>query len=382
MATNKQDYYDVLGLSREALPEEIKKAYRRHAHKHHPDRNPDNPDSEKVFKLGAEAYEVLSSPDKRRLYDEYGHAGLSGAGLHDFSHMGFDDIFSQFADIFAGGGGRGRGRNHGSDLQTQVEISLNEAANGVERTLDFERLDLCDTCGGTGAAAGSTKQTCGTCGGYGQVEQTTGFGALFGRVVTACPSCRGRGQIIVKPCTGCRGTGRAPKRRVVNVKIPAGIHEGQAVRVAGEGEPSSNGGHRGDLHAYVRVREHPFLERHKNDLLCRVPISFTQAALGAVVEVPTLTGKAEVRVPAGTQHGQFFRLSGQGMPDLRTGRRGDELVQVMIEIPKKLGKEQEKLLRDFAATEDRSVLPESKGFFDKLVDYLSRGGEDDGLTGS
>lgn len=374
MASSKPDYYDVLGVSRSASVEEIKKAYRRHAHKHHPDRNPDNADSERIFKLGAEAYEVLSSPEKKRLYDEYGHAGLNGAGLHDFSSMRPDDIFSQFVDIFGGGFG-GRRRNQGADLQIEVELTLSEAATGVEKTLEFERLDICDACGGNGAAPGSRRQNCGTCGGYGQVEQATGFGALFGRVVTACPTCRGRGQINVNPCTACRGGGRSPKRRVVSVRIPAGISEGQAVRVAGEGEAAQGGGQRGDLHAYIRVKEHPFFTRHNNDLVVRVPISFTQAALGASIEVPTLSGKADVQVPRGTQHGQFFRLSGMGMPDLRSGRRGDQLVQVVVEIPKKLDKQQEKLLREFAETEDRTVMPESKGFFDKLVEYFA-GGED------
>ena len=202
------------------------------------------------------------------------------------------------------------------------------------------------------------------------MEQSTGFGAIFGRVVTTCPSCNGRGSNIVTPCRSCRGTGRITKDRVVTAQLPPGIHDGQAVRIRGEGEPGEDGTHRGDLHCYVRITPHPFLERHNNDVVCRMPISFTQAALGAQVEVPTLTGKAELKIPPGAQHGQLFRLAGLGLPDLRTRRTGDELVQVLVEIPKKLDKDQETLLRQFAATEDESVLPESKGFFEKLMDYL------------
>ncbi|UCC29953.1 MAG: molecular chaperone DnaJ [Phycisphaerales bacterium] len=371
----KRDYYEVLGLSRDASPEQIKKAYRRLAHKYHPDRNREDPDAETKFKEAAEAFEVLSDPGKRQRYDQFGHAGLSGVGVHDFSHMGVDDIFSMFDDIFGGAFGFG-GRRHrrGADLQTEVELTLTEVLTGAERSIQFARQDFCDTCGGTGAAPGSQQQTCRTCGGYGQVEQAGGF--LFGRVITACPACQGRGSVVVTPCKACRGTRRAMKERVVTVKIPAGVHDGQAVRIRGEGEAGEDGTQRGDLHCYVRVKPHPFLERHNNDLVCRMPISFTQAALGANVEVPTLSGKAELKIPRGTQHGQLFRLNGLGLPDIRNARRGDELVQVIVEIPKKLDSEQERLLRQFAVTEDKSVMPESKRFFDKLMEYLSGSSED------
>ncbi|MEP0841636.1 MAG: molecular chaperone DnaJ, partial [Phycisphaerae bacterium] len=213
-----------------------------------------------------------------------------------------------------------------------------------------------------------------TCGGYGQVEQSTGLGAFFGRVVTTCPSCRGRGTLVVSPCKRCRGTGRQVRHRVLSVKIPAGINDGQGVRVAGEGEPSDNGGARGDLHVYVRVKPHPFLERHGQDLICRVPISFSQAALGARIEVPSLTGPVELTIPAGTQHGQMFRLAGKGLPSVRSRQRGDEIVQVWIEVPRKLSARQEELLREFARTEDKTVLPESKGFFERLGEFFSKGG--------
>jgi len=371
VTSGKRDLYEVLGVAREASPEEIKKSYRRLAHKFHPDRNKEDPEAEAKFKEAAQAYEVLSDPEKRQRYDQFGHAGLSGAGVHDFSHMHVDDIFSMFTDIF---GGARRGHGRGADLQTEVALSLAEAASGAKRSIEYTRRDFCDNCGGSGAAPGSKRKTCPTCGGYGQVEQATGFGALFGRVVSSCPNCRGRGSLVTTPCGNCRGSGRTMKHRVVTVQIPPGIHDGQAVRIRGEGEPADDGG--GDLHCYVRVNQHPFLERHHNDLVCRMPISFTQAALGTRAEVPTLNGKAELKIPAGTQTGQLFRLRGLGMPEMRSGRRGDEIVQVSVEIPKRLSKAQETLLREFATTEDKSVMPESKGFFDKLKDYLSRDGQD------
>jgi molecular chaperone DnaJ len=372
MASTKRDYYEVLGVSQEASPDEIKKAYRRSALKYHPDRNQDDPDAEARFKEAAEAYEVLRDPQKRHRYDRYGHAGVTGEALHDFTHMGVEDIFSMFGDIFGGMGFGGRaGRSRGADLQAGVEISLAEVATGTERTLEFTRNDYCQECGGGGAAPGSERRSCPACGGYGQVEQAGGFGILFGRVITTCPNCRGKGTLVVNPCRRCRGTGITRQKRAVSAKIPAGIHDGQAIRIRGEGEPGQSGAPRGDLHCYVRVKPHPFLERHNNDLVCRLPIGFTEAALGAKLEVPTLTGRGEITIPRGVQTGQVLRMAAQGLPDLRTGRRGDELVQVVVEIPRKLSKQQEMLLRDFAATEDRNVLPESKGFLEKLVEYFA-----------
>lgn len=376
VANTKRDYYDVLGVDRSAAPEQIKKAFRRLAHRYHPDRNHDDPDAETRFKEASEAYEVLSDPSKRRRYDQFGHAGLSGAGVHDYSHMGVEDIFSMFNDIFDFGLGGGRRRqSRGADLQTQIEISMADVLTGTERTLEFRRRDFCDTCGGSGAAPGSQRTTCSMCGGYGQVEQTGGLAGLFGRVITTCPTCRGSGSTISTPCPTCRGSMFVAADRVVTVRIPAGIQDGQAVRLRGEGEPSADGTARGDLHCYVRVKPHPFLERQNSHVICRLPISFTQAALGAKVEVPTLTGKSELKIPAGVQHGQVLRLRGEGLPDLRRGKRGDELVEVLIEIPHRLDTRQEELLREFAKTEDKSVLPKSKGFFDKLMEYLSGAAE-------
>lgn len=373
--SEKRDYYEVLNVAKQSSADDIKRAYRQAALKYHPDRNKDDPAAEGKFKEAAEAYEVLSDAPKRQQYDRHGHRGLSGAGMHDFSHMGIDDIFSMFNDIFGGAGASRRGHARGVDLQTEVELTVEEVATGVERTIEFERSDFCSECGGSGAAPGSRKKTCSTCGGYGQVEQTSGFGALFGRVVTTCPSCRGRGTLVATPCAACEGSGRGYIKRSVNVKIPAGVHEGQAVRVRGEGEPGENGNHRGDLHCYVMVKSHPFFERNGNDLICKVPISFTQAALGAEIQVPALQGKVDLKIPKGTQHGQLFRLKDLGLPDLRTQRPGDQIVQIAIEIPRRLNKEQQQLLRDFAATEDKSVLPESRGFFEQVIKYIANRGD-------
>jgi len=375
MAT-KRDYYEVLGVERGAGADEIKKAYRRCALKFHPDRNQGDAEAETRFKEAAEAYEVLSDDGKRRRYDQYGHAGLSGGGMHDFSHMGVEDIFSMFNDIFGTSFGGGRRTRRGADLQAQIDVTLTEVMTGAEHTLEFAREDFCEACEGTGAEPGSKRKHCTTCNGYGQVEQSGGFGALFGRVVTACPHCGGQGSVVTTPCRACRGRGRRPQQRMVTVKIPAGIHDGQAVRLRGEGEAGQPGQPRGDLHCYVRVKPHRFLERHNNDLVCRMPVSFTQAALGALVEVPTLAGRAKLNIPAGTQHGQILRMSGQGLPDLRTGRMGDQLVQLLIEIPRKLSAQQKKLLREFAETEDNDVLPESQGFFEKLKTYFAGGDEE------
>ncbi len=373
MSTERLDYYKVLGVSRSAGQDDIKKAYRRAALKYHPDRNRDDPEAETKFKSAAEAYEVLSDAEKRQRYDQYGHAGLRGAAGHDFMHMDINDVFSVFEDIFGSsifGGGRRR-RSRGVDLQVQIEIDLSDVATGCEKTIEFKRNEHCGQCDGSGAAPGTAKKTCSTCGGYGQVEQDSGFGAIFGRVITTCPTCRGQGRRIITPCPKCKGSGRCLQQRKLSVKIPAGIDDGQAVRIRGEGDPGQNGASPGDLHCVVAVRPHPFLERHNNNLVCKVPISFTQATLGAQLEVPTLKGKAELNIPRGTQYGQVFRLHGIGLPDLRSGFIGDELVQVVIEIPRKLDREQEALLREFAETEDEQHLPESKGFLSRLMDYLS-----------
>jgi molecular chaperone DnaJ len=369
VAQVKRDYYEVLSVVKTADGEEIKRAYRRMAMKYHPDRaDGDKAEAEAKFKECAEAYEVLSDPPKRKRYDQHGHQGMNGQ--HDFSHMDVTDIFSMFNDIFGGGGQRG-GRQtaaRGFDLETQVELSLNEIASGVEKTIEFEKQDVCETCRGSGAKPGSSPVVCVQCGGQGRVAQQ-GFGGMF-RMVTNCPNCRGRGTIVRDHCPSCGGNGRQLRKRVVTVKIPAGVHEGQAVRIAGEGEPGDNNAPPGDLHCYIAVKQHAFFTRHNNDLVCQIPISFTQAALGATVQIPTLQGPVDLEITSGTQHGEVFKLKGKGLPDIRTARSGDELVQVLIEVPKKLNKKQEQLLREYAAVEDSSIMPQRKGFLDKLKEML------------
>ncbi len=374
-----RDYYEILGVSRDATDEEIKRAYRRLAMKHHPDRNPGDPEAEARFKEAAEAYEALSDPQKRRLYDQYGHEGLRSAGgpaTHDFSRMRVDDIFSMFEEIFGGMGGAARPRQaRGYDLETEVVIDLAEALTGVEREVRFTRLEVCSSCRGTGVAGGGQPEPCSLCRGQGRVMQT-GFGGMF-RIATTCPQCKGRGSVVRTPCPTCRGRGRAPAQRTLVVKIPAGVASGQAVRIRGEGEPpprdvSPDGsGQRGDLHVVVRVREHPLFHRDGSTLHLEMPISFTQAALGADVEVPTLEGtRVPLRIPRGTQHGQTFELKGLGMPDVRSGVRGDMVVRVAVEIPRRLSDRQESLLREFAQTEDVDVMPRSQGFWSKIREML------------
>jgi molecular chaperone DnaJ len=374
VAVTKRDYYEVLSVSRTASAEEIKRAYRRLAMKYHPDRavDGDKAEAEARFKEAAEAYEVLSDPNKRARYDQFGHAGVSGQ--HDFSHMDVGDIFSMFDDIFGGmfGGGRaGRspGRaQRGYDLETQVELTLSEVASGTEKTIEFERQDRCEKCDGSGARPGTQPVPCVQCGGRGQVAQQ-GFGGMF-RMVTTCPNCRGRGSVVREFCNACGGTGRQLRKRSVTITIPAGVRDGQAVRIAGEGEVGEPGAPSGDLHCYIVVRPHPIFSRHNNDLVCQVPLSFTQAALGGVIEVPTLKGSETITIPAGTQHGEVFKLKGRGLPDLRTHRNGDEIIQVMIEVPRDLSEKQKALLREFAQTEELSELPQRKSFLDKIKDMF------------
>jgi len=371
----KRDYYEVLGVSKTASDDDIKRAYRRKAMKYHPDKNPDDKGAEEKFKECAEAYEVLSDTEKRKRYDQFGHDGLRGMGMHDFSRMNFDDIFSMFGldDLFGGifGGrsrrtGRRAGPTRGYDLETTVELTLDDIAKGSEKTIEFTRQDICAECNGNGAAKGTTPDKCPTCGGSGQVASRGGFFQM----VSTCPKCRGGGQVITKPCKKCKGTGRVPKKRVVNIKIPKGVHEGQGIRIASEGEPGRGGGPRGDLYCYVRVKSHEFLQRNGNDMIATVPISFTQAALGTTIDVPSLDGVKGLKIPPGTQYGSVFRIKGQGLPDLRTGRTGDELVQIAIETPKKLNAKQQELLREFAKTENKTVSPQSTRFFEKLKKYF------------
>ncbi len=366
----KRDYYEVLGVGKNASADEIKRAYRRLAIKYHPDKNQGDKEAEAKFKECAEAYEVLSDADKRKQYDQFGHEGLRGSGMHDFSRMNVEDIFSMFGfdDLFGGMfGGRGRAARHadamrGYDLETTVELSLKDIATGTEKTIEFTRQDICEECSGSGSAKGSSPVQCPACGGTGQVVR----GGGFFQMVSTCPQCKGSGQIIKNPCKKCRGTGKVPKKRTVSVKVPPGVHEGQGIRVAGEGEPGRGSGTRGDLYCYVRVKPHEFLQRDGNNLVAVVPISFTQAALGATIEVPSLDGTKGLKIPAGTQYGSIFRIKGQGLPDMRTHRTGDQLVQVIIETPTRLNAEQQELLKKFAEIENKNVSPKIANFFEKL----------------
>lgn len=371
--TQKRDYYEVLGVERSSGPEEIKRAYRRGALKYHPDNyKGDKAEGETRFKELTEAYEVLSDSMKRQRYDRYGHEGLRGVGIHDFSNMGFGDIFSMFQDIFSGMGFSSTAGEHGLDLETEVDLTLEEVATGVDHSLEFERVDLCDTCAGSGSKPGTQPKKCDTCGGYGQVQQQVPGFFGYGVRIAACPACRGRGVKVTDPCPACEGSGRARKKRLLSVHIPPGVHTDQMVRVRGEGEPSPDGTSRGDLHVYIRVAEHPLLIRHDDNLICQVPITFSVAALGGKVAVPTLAGPEDIDIPPGTQNGQVIVMKGRGLPNIRSGKRGDQHVQVFVEVPKKLTRQQRELLEQFAQTEDANIAPQRKGFIEALKDYFAK----------
>ncbi len=374
----KRDYYEVLGVGKNASADDIKRAYRRMALKYHPDKNPNDKEAEAKFKECAEAYEALSDAEKRQRYDQFGHDGLRGVRMHDYSHMKWQDIGSIFedifgvddflGDIFGAGGRRARrtGPSHGYDLETSVELTLNDIAKGVEKTIEFTRQDICPECLGSGCAAGTSPHRCPVCGGSGQVAR----GGGFFQMVSTCQQCGGSGQVVGSPCKKCKGSGREPKKRIVNIKIPAGVQEGQGIRVANEGEPGRGGGPRGDLYCYVRIRPHEFLQRDGNNLVAVVPISFTQAALGATIDVPSLNGTKQLKIVPGTQYGSIFRIKGQGLPNMRTGRTGDQLVQVIIETPANLNAKQQELLREFAKTENKSVSPKTQSFIERLKKYF------------
>ena len=382
-----RDYYEILGVEKNADADDIKRAYRRLAMKHHPDRNPGDADAEAASKEAAEAYEVLSDQQKRAQYDQFGHAGVrgasSGGATHDFSRMNVDDIFSMFEEVFGGGGFGGqqrggraqrRGPARGYDLETDVVVDLEDVLHGAEREVQFTRMDVCETCSGDGCKPGTKPVDCDTCGGQGRVMQA-GLGGMF-RIATQCPTCGGRGAIITDPCETCRGKGRTPKKRSLSVKIPAGVHDGQAVRIRGEGEPprpedSTTGeGVKGDLHVVIRVRDHKIFQREGDHLVLELPIGFSQAALGGELEIPTLDHKAKLKIPRGTQHGALLKISGEGLPNLRTGKRGDLAVVTRIDVPKKLSEKQQKLLREYAETEDVSVSTESGGIWKRIKDAL------------
>jgi len=347
----KRDYYDILGVSRGVGDDEIKKNYRKLAMKYHPDRNPGDTESEEKFKEAAEAYEVLKDQDKRQLYDQFGHEGLKGAGFKGFA--GFDDIFSSFGDIFEGFFGSGTRRRktaarRGADLRYDLEISFIEAAFGIETEIDLLKSIQCETCGGKGSKPGTYPVNCPGCQGRGQVTRSQGFFSIS----TTCPNCHGEGKIITDPCKDCSGTGRVKITKKVSLKIPGGVEDGSRLRLRGEGEDGERGGPPGDLYAVLHVKRHPFFEREGSDIICQIPISFTQAALGANIEIPTLEGTNEIHIPQGIQSGHIIHLRGEGTYRLRGGGRGDQIVQVIVKTPTKLTKKQEELLREFAETNE------------------------------
>ena len=368
-----KDYYHTLGVSRNASPEEIKKAYRKLAMKHHPDRNPGDAEAERKFKEAAEAYEVLGDPGKRRRYDTYGEAGLRGQH-HGFSSM--DDIFSAFGDIFGNGlfdglfGGRRarRGSARGRSLHMEIDIKLEDVLEGVDKKVKLERPDLCVKCHGTGAAPGTTPQTCTTCGGHGRVIHSQGFFQMQ----TTCPDCGGSGSVIKEKCPECRGRGMIEVKREIVVKIPQGIENGTRLKVVGEGEPSLDGGPKGDLIVHVNVREHDIFDRIGDHVTCDLPITMCQAALGAEVTVPTLDGEETLAIPRATQTGDVLKIRGRGLPPLHGLKRGDQLVRVFVEVPKKLSERQEELLRELAKTEDTKVAPRKRGLLSKFKNLFDQ----------
>ena len=346
----KRDYYEILGVAKTAADDEIKKNYRKIAMQCHPDKNPGDKQAEERFKEAAEAYEVLSDKQKREIYDHYGHAGLSNTGFQGFS--GFDDIFSNFGDIFEdvfGFGrtrGRGRGRSGvraGADLRYDLNISFLDSAFGLTTTIDLEKLYTCSTCDGTGAAPGTSPSTCPTCQGRGQVVQSSGFFTIS----STCPHCHGQGKYISKPCNTCRGTGKEAKQKTVELKIPAGVETGSRLRLRGEGEAGDMGGPSGDLYVFLHVEDHDFFVREGDDIICRIPITFVQAALGATLDVPALKDTEKIKIPKGTQNGSCFRLKGKGIPHVRGYGRGDQIIEVHVQVPTQLNRKQEDLLREF-----------------------------------
>lgn len=377
MAT-KKDFYEVLGVNRDASEEDIKKAYRKLAMKHHPDRNPDNPKAEEHFKEAKEAYEILSDDQKRAAYDQYGHAGVdpsmgAGAGA-GFSGANFSDAFGDiFGDIFGGGRSGGQRSNvyRGADLRYNMEVSLEDAAKGTETKIRIPVMSACDTCHGSGAKSGKSPSTCSTCNGHGQVRMQQGFFS----VQQTCPKCHGAGKTIKDEdkCTSCHGAGRIKQNKTLSVKIPAGVDEGDRIRLSGEGEAGINGGPTGDLYVVIHLKKHDIFERDGAHLHCEMPISFSVAALGGEIEVPTLGGSAKMKIPAETQTGGVFRLRGKGIKPLRSNENGDLMVHVVVETPVKLTEKQKELLREFEIStqaDSGKHSPRNKSWLDKAKAFF------------
>ena len=380
---DKRDYYEVLGVQKTASADEIKRAYRKMAMKYHPDRNPGDKEAEAKFKECNEAYEILSDADKKARYDQFGFAGVDpnygagqgsyGGGFGGFS--GFGD-FGGFGDIFSemfgsGSGRRANGPSRGQDVGAELELTFEEAAFGVEKEVIATRIESCDACHGSGSNDGQV-ETCSTCGGSGQVRTTQNFMGMTMQSTAACPKCGGRGKIIKNPCQRCKGKGKVRRNATVKVSVPAGVDDGISVRVRGEGCVGANGGPNGDLLVEISIKRHPFFSRDGANVLCEVPVSFTQAALGADIEVPTLDGRVKMTVPEGTQTGTVLRLRGKGIPYVRSKTRGDQLVTLVVETPTRLTKEQKDLLRKLEETGKDSAQPKIKGFFEKVKEYFDR----------
>lgn len=366
----KKDYYEVLGVGKDAPEEEIKQAYRKLALKYHPDRNKGNKEAEDKFKEATEAYEVLRDPKKRAQYDKFGHEGVAGfEGFGRGAYSDFSDIFGDFdlGDIFEGffgqgfrGGTRTKKPRRGSDIQYDLTISLEEAAAGKEIQIEVPRHETCTVCGGTGSAAGTKPTVCPVCNGMGQIRQTQGFFSIS----QTCYKCRGAGKVITSPCKECGGTGLTEKHRKLTVKIPPGVESGSRLKITGEGEQGPNGGVRGDLYVFIHIKKHPVFERHANDILNVVDISFALACLGGEIEVPTIMGKkAKMKIPQGTENGHVFRLKGNGIPYLGSYGRGDQLVKVNIMVPKKLTPRQKELLQEFAKIDNEEVGSAKRQFY-------------------
>ncbi|MBV6518486.1 MAG: molecular chaperone DnaJ [Candidatus Brocadia sp.] len=371
----EEDFYKILGVDRNASGEEIKKAYRKIALKYHPDRNPGNKEAEQIFKKAAEAYGVLGDPDKKRKYDQFGMDGLKGTGAPGYST--FEDIFDAFGDIFGGGsifedffgGGRARGKaaRKGASLKCDIEVDFKDVATGVEKKIELTKREVCDVCRGSGARDGTSPAVCPYCRGKGEVQQSQGFFTLR----TTCPKCHGAGKIIESPCAKCGGSGRCPKKSIISIQVPPGVEDSTRLRLTGQGESGENGAPSGDLYCDIHVKPHPIFKRQGDDVLCEVPVSFAQAALGCTIEVPTLAGTIiQVKIPKGTQNNEVIPIRGEGFPNLHGYRKGNLLVQVIVEVPTKMTSRQEELLREFAELEKKNISPRQKKFFEKMKDLF------------